>query len=90
MTTSKPKAAALKGKRTYATITALATVVVAQKLRPYLPDELATAFASDVVTYVELGLAGLAMYFRAKATQSGAVEHTDTQAKPSKGPDFWP
>lgn len=83
---TKTKTLPLKGKRTYAAVTSLAAVILAQKLSKHLPAEAAQLLASELVTYAELALAAAALYFRAQAT----AEHTDTQAKPSKGPDFWP
>ena len=74
----------LKGKRTYVSIGAIATLVVAQKLRTKFPPEVADLLASEVIGYVELGLAAAALYFRKKAEP----EHTDTQDTPSKGPKF--
>lgn len=77
-----------KGKRTYAAITALGTVAVAQALRKHLPQEVADLLASELVAYLEAALAAAALYFRAKA--SAQVEHTDTQSKPTAGPKFQP
>lgn len=76
----------MKGARTYASIGAVATLIVAQKLRTKLPPEIADLLASELVTYAELGFAAAAMYFRKKAT----AEHTDTQGQPTEGPKFDP
>lgn len=75
-----------KGKRTYAAITALGTVAVAQALRKHLPQEVADLLASELVAYLEAALVAAALYYRAKAT--AAAEHTDTQAERSAGPKF--
>lgn len=76
----------IKGVRTYASIGAIATLIVAQKLRTKFPPEIADLLASEAVTYVELGFAAAAAYFRKKAT----AEHTDTQDTPTAGPKFEP
>lgn len=86
--TEKKKAPTLKGKRTYAAVTALGTVAVAAILRKHLPQEVADLLANEVVAAAASALTMAALYFRAKATAQAEAQHTDTQSTKSAGPKF--